>query len=263
MNKCINCKHKTTMMNCITNDGQPAVLSHCSHCNTRHVSVNQQGNGVIDAIKTMLSRIANFISGRKPGAPELMRFIGAHGLENITEMVVCREPIKSAITSLLNIVTLGAYNRLTKSNSAYDRLFHLFIVFKTESGMYQTERNEVVRVFPSRPAGEMVAVNMNGRTVTVGDFFTNAISREGDNIFVYDAFRNNCQKFVTSLLLYNGFMTRYLQTFITQDLNDLMKGLPSYTPALARGLTDLAARLQILAGRGKKKKKTYAKNIHE
>ncbi len=154
---------------------------------------------------------------------------------------------------LPNIISVGRFEKIT-NDLGYDSMFHLFLFFETESGGYITERNEIVRVYKGSPSGEQMQVNMRGRELLVGDFFKNAIEREGDNIFVYDAFRNNCQDYIDGLLLYNGLMTHAYRAFIKQDISHLAQGMPGYTTSLARRLTDFAARLRILQGKGKGKR---------
>ena len=131
------------------------------------------------------------------------------------------------------------------------KLFHLFLVFRTNSGSYITERNEIVRVYSGQPSGQTVGISVP-KGLKVGDFFTKAIKRVGENkFFTYDAVRNNCQDYLLNLLSSNGLNDSKLVGFIKQDIPELFKQLPNWTEKLAKGLTDFYARLRVLQGKGR------------
>jgi hypothetical protein len=208
-----------------------------------------EGEGVVDKLKEYWQRIKQFITGREPSAPEVMRFIQSHGGEEIQQVTVCRQPLTSMINKLLNFITLGKFNE-AKRLTGYDKLYHLLLVFKTASGSYITERNEVIRVYKGGVSGESMPVLLNGKKITVAEFFEKPIKREGSSIFVYDAVNNNCQKYVASVLSANGLLTPALRTFINQNIKELFKKLPGYTGALAKAITDFWARVKTLVGQG-------------
>jgi len=93
-------------------------------------------------------------------------------------------------------------------------------------------------------------VQMNG-AITVNDLLNGAKQIQGDNFHKYDAFGNNCQDFVRSMLLSNGLLTPELQEFIKQNITQAISELPHWTGKIARGITDLGAIANVaLEGRG-------------
>ena len=208
------------------------------------------GDGFIDKIKEYWERIKQFIKGRAPGSPEVDRFVQSRGPEIIKRITICREPISNMVKKVINIITLRRFDKVTKDMN-YDRLFHLYLVFETDKGSYVTERNEIVRVYPGRVGGETMNVPVN-KPLTIAEFFGNVIKKEGPSLWTYSAVHNNCQDYVLSLLSASGLLTQEARTFIKQDIPALFKKLPGYTEAIAKGVTDFAARLRILLGQGKK-----------
>jgi hypothetical protein len=209
-----------------------------------------KGDGIIDKAKEYYERIKQFITGRKRGSPELVKFIEKHGNEVITKITVCREQLTPMLKKVLNLITLGKLDQVTKDMN-YDKLFHLFIVFQTNTGSYRTERNEIVRVYSGNVSGESMSIPVN-KQITVGEFFERAIKKEGDRIFEYSPRDNNCQDYIISLLSASGLNNQSISSFVKQDLQTIFKRLPSYTSTIAKGVTDFAARVRVLLGQGRK-----------
>jgi hypothetical protein len=154
------------------------------------------------------------------------------------------------VNKVLNIITLGKLDKVTR-DMHFDKLYHLFLVFRTSSGSYITEKNEIVRVYSGSASGQTVGISVP-KGLSVGDFFTKAIKRIGEQkFFTYDPVRNNCQDFLITLLGSNGLNDAKLSGFIKQDIPSLFKQLPNWTSKLAKGLTDFASRLRILNGQGR------------
>jgi hypothetical protein len=208
------------------------------------------GDGVMDKVKEYWERIKQFVKGRKPGSPEVDRFVQSHGGEVIKKITICREPLTSKVKTVLNIITLGQFNKVTKDMN-YDNLFHLFVVFDTNSGSYRTERNEIVRVYKGGVGGETMGVPVN-KQITVAELFGNVIKKEGESLWTYHPVKNNCQDYVISLLGASGLLSSNARSFVKQDMGTLFKKLPGYTESIAKGVTDFVARLRTLLGQGRK-----------
>ncbi len=212
--------------------------------------INHKGSGIVSTVKDWFSRLKQFITGRKAGSPELMKFIEKHGGEQIKSITVCRQPITPMINKVLNIITLGKFSQVTR-DMHYDKLYHLFLVFRTDSGSYITERNEIVRVYGGQPSGQTVGVSVS-KNLNVADFFTNGIKRVGEQkFFTYHPVHNNCQDYLLTLLSANGLNDSKLTSFIKQDIPALFSKLPNWTSKLAKGITDFASRLRVLIGQGR------------
>ena len=87
-------------------------------------------------------------------------------------------------------------------------------------------------------------------TITIDKFLSNAAKQMGKDYWQYDAFTNNCQVFVDSLLKYNDLLTPEMHAFIFQDVQQLREDMGAASK-VSRGLTDLAARMDTFAfGKG-------------
>jgi hypothetical protein len=72
-----------------------------------------------------------------------------------------------------------------------------------------------------------------------------------DKFFRYDPFKNNCQDFVSLLLINAGINTMPIQNWVKQPLQDMIKRLPKYLPLVSRAVTDLGAKISGIIGKGK------------
>jgi hypothetical protein len=71
-------------------------------------------------------------------------------------------------------------------------------------------------------------------------------SKNIPNIYIYSAFKENCQHFVRSILNANG-ITKY-DSFISQDTEVLA---PSILQKVAKGITGLAAKIDVVQRGGR------------
>jgi hypothetical protein len=55
--------------------------------------------------------------------------------------------------------------------------------------------------------------------------------------FSYDAFSNNCQKYIKTILEVNGMYNNNINTFLYQDVTPLKNDLPSFVPNVANTIT--------------------------
>ena len=62
----------------------------------------------------------------------------------------------------------------------------------------------------------------------------------GEGYFKYDAFRDNCQAFINSILTANELNTPRIHAFVLQDTASIVKGLPDYVSPFARLTTNIA-----------------------
>tara|TARA_R110002073_G_scaffold334438_1_gene523968 strand:- start:931 stop:1278 length:348 start_codon:yes stop_codon:yes gene_type:complete len=70
-----------------------------------------------------------------------------------------------------------------------------------------------------------------------------------ERFFRYDALTSNCQLFVKSCLEAIGMYTNEAKAFVYQDLEELMKELPSFVGGIAKKITDIQSYSDI-AGSG-------------
>ena len=81
--------------------------------------------------------------------PNVDKFIEKYGSEKITKLWLVREPVKSFVTTPLNIFTGGKVTSI-KLEENYDKMYHLYIVFQLSDGtkqhLHKMEKNDVVQV---------------------------------------------------------------------------------------------------------------------
>ena len=98
------------------------------------VSLDDQPQSKVDtAVKDVKKTTKEVIYGREDYPSSHQRIINKYGEYRIKNIRVGRTPLPSIITKILNVVSLGAYNKLLKE-SPYDKLFHLFVVITLSNG---------------------------------------------------------------------------------------------------------------------------------
>ena len=168
----------------------------------------------------------------------------------IKSLVICREPISSSLNGLLNIVSLGGWNK-AKKELGYDKLFHLYFII---NGNLKLERNHVVTMGPSslKSDAERMYVNLPpGKTITIGELLQNTAKLVGPDLQRYDASSRNCQEFIIQVLRANGLLHDAYKTFVLQDVESIFKKVPKYVHWLGQLATDSANKLEELRGNGR------------
>jgi len=200
---------------------------------------------------------------RRDYSPAIRKFLNKIGNKKIINMAVQRVPIDSNLQGLLNAISLGTYNKQTEK-LGYDEIFHLSLIIQLANKRKPivVEKNEVInisnRIPPLKKGGERMNIPVN-KSITLNQLLDNTREKQGTNFFLYDAFKRNCQMFINDLLTNSGLNNPELQTFILQDAEKILKGLPFYFSSVARGLTDLGGQFNtILYGRGNLKKKSLS-----
>ena len=201
-------------------------------------------------------------------APE-KRILDTIGDTPITRLRIRRSPVMAFIEKFFQAITLGQWEKV-KQKHGYDKFFHLALILEYKSGSdgrnepetfimtpspeffrFVVEKLELVNIARTTlrqapPRSEYMEVDLKGREITMRQMITNARTRMGDErFFRYDAFANNCQVFVRTLLEGVGLLTPEAQAFLFQPVDKLLKDLPFYTAKVARFITDLGG---LLAG---------------
>lgn len=184
---------------------------------------------------------------RRDYPPNVRKVLEQYGNGVIVGLAVRREPIKSFINTALNWLTKGKWD-MAKREANYDNLFHLGLVADVEVGnevkRLLIEKNEVINIttsFGQASDVEMLPLSVpTNPPITLNQLLENARRDMGENFFLYDAFKNNCQDFIYNLLNSSGILTERASAFIKQPIEVLLKRLPSYTPIAARAITDIA-----------------------
>lgn len=217
-------------------------------------------NEVVNPQSVLRKRIGDITTGiRKEYPPKARSMIQKYADAEIVELVLRRDPIESFINKALNAITAGAFETAKKELN-YDKLYHLSLVVGVKKDGVRTnlvvEKNQVIRIAVASlptPKTEFQNVPVT-KKISFSAFMNRGEVAAGSSFFLYDAFTNNCQMFIEGLLRANGMLSPAAKTFILQNTDSLLKRLPSYTSAVARALTDVAALADVaLYGKGKRK----------
>lgn len=178
----------------------------------------------------------------------------------VVELNVYRIPLSSAVTLALNGATFGLWNKLS-GEYGIDKFFHLSLVatLQTSSGLRNViiEKNEIVNIstdYKTSSVTEVYPVPLRGCKITLGSLIDDTLRAVGlPRFFEYDAFTNNCQWFIRYILQNNcnDLYNAGIANFLFQDITEMVKRLPAYTPRLARAVTDLGALTARLTGKGR------------
>lgn len=224
-------------------------------------------SNVMTKIKGLASRAAQKIFGVAAKAvgtqvrvnypPKVRAVMAKYGSGVVEEVLIRRAPIQSLVDKALNLITFGKFAEV-KQKMNYDKLFHLsmIVALRMPDGAQKrlvVEKNEVINISDKfKTGGEEEYFRVN---VPVPITFDTLISKgkelRGDVFFKYDAFNNNCQDFLLSILSANGLLTPESSEFIKQDVGELLKELPSYISPFANLTTNIAGLAdRVLQGEG-------------
>jgi hypothetical protein len=163
----------------------------------------------------------------------------------IAKLTIVRSPVKSTIVNVLNVISLGQLKNIQK-RLGYDSLWHLALKVTLNNGKsYRVEKNQNISIKPysDYPKTEVFVLAGPKKAVTLGGMMNASLKKEGPSRFYeYDAFKNNCQMFVRSLLQSSGLLIAPAATFISQDSTAIAKNIPGYVAPAAKLLTSVAAK---------------------
>jgi hypothetical protein len=189
--------------------------------------------------------------GRKDYSPKVKKILKDFGDETITKMAIMRTPISSVLRKIMNIVSLGEFEKRLK-DTPYDDLYHLSLLLYTDKGTILVEKNEVINMekmgeVPKVKKGSQISsMGIKGKG-TINELLNKAKERMGDKYFPYSAKNNNCQDFIMNVLQANNLGTKTNFDFIKQDTKSLFS---SHLRKASNTVTDFAGRLDVLAQGG-------------
>jgi hypothetical protein len=194
-----------------------------------------QGSGLISWIKNKKRKATKKMLENRPKIID--DIIEKEGLNLITKIEVCRNPISSVFSKTLNILTLGRLEREMKKKG-YDKLYHLYMVIYLSNGkVYSFEKNQRINIEEGKklkPTGECAPSLKYGK-MSLKEFLLIADSKNIAGFYRYNAFKDNCQKWIYDMMNSNGISQ--FNSFILQDVSTLA---PSYLEFMARKITDVA-----------------------
>jgi hypothetical protein len=202
------------------------------------------------AVKDVTKTTKAVVYGQKDFPEIQQRIIDKYGEYKIKNIKVGRTPLPSVLTKVLNVVSLGGFNKLL-DKSPYDKLFHLFVVITLSNGSVikiLLEKNETLNmkvVSNYNPKGaEYMEVTNIPSDLTLNDLLNGVRKKQGGDLFKYNAIYNNCQDFILDLLKGSSLSNNNLQNFIKQDVKIIFKNYP-LTRKFINTLTDIGGKIDI------------------
>jgi hypothetical protein len=202
------------------------------------------GGDILDAVSSAASSVAdtvkegfNWLLGLE--TTRFKAFLKSHGEEEINSIKVIRVPISKAINLGMDLLTGGAFNK-AKSKLSIDNFFHLAIVV---NGKYIIEKNETTnyRSYSKAAGEESMDVPLKG-SMTIDELIKNGSKGHEKQFWgEYSPLGNNCQAFIKGLLSRNGLNSPSINAFVMQDMESVIKELPSYTSHVGKTITDFAS----------------------
>jgi hypothetical protein len=226
----------------------------------------QKGDGIFRDIydkaksvgKAVYDRAKYIITGPSQRTPNLNNFLKSNGDLTITSIMVCRTPVNSVIQNLVNVATLGEFQKKVKE-AGYDNVYHLFMLLKMSNGkVIELEKNQTVQIKFVSSANPKEFRQVDNVNISLNQFFENAEKKVNlTRLYVYDPVTQNCQVFLSDMLRSSGFLTKDLSDFINQSAEKLLDK-DGVVHDLMRKLTDIAntASVALTGGEKKRKKKS-------
>ena len=102
-----------------------------------------EGKGIVSSVKNYFH---NALTSR-PGVVD--RLIKQYGDKKVVQIIILRKPVNSGVQKLLNVITLGGYNKAKKEMN-YDEVYHLYLNIILDNGKtIGIEKNQRVGVSDS------------------------------------------------------------------------------------------------------------------
>jgi len=190
-----------------------------------------------------ISSLGTYLFGN--ATQRMKNFMKDHGDEEITSITLGREPIQAAISSVMELISLGEFSK-SKEKRGYDAFFHLYLII---NGSYVLEKNQNVNYRPYKPNDkeELYEVSLSGlKGKTINEFINNGVELMGEQKYWmgYNPLTNNCQKWVESNLAANDIDSAASKEFYYQDTQDLIDAIEPSVQDFLEETTDVASGLE-------------------
>ena len=213
--------------------------------------VLQHGEGII----------GDFLDSRLNKRPKVVQtYLNTYGNNIIRRIIISRTPVQGFVQSALNTMTMGEWSR-NKARLNFDDVYHLFALFELDNGVVlRIEKNSRVSIMKgNRTLGDTMKY-VDGVNNTLTQMFEKAEKLVGlKDLYRYDAFTNNCQAFIYTLLRAVDKGTNELREYIMQDPDQLVQS--NSIKKTANVVTDMDAFVNYVIKGGKRKTPTKRKTV--
>lgn len=207
--------------------------------------------------KSKKSKVGGKLFGAKLDySNKIKNILEKYGDKKIKAIRIGRRPINEKVEKAFNIISLGKWDKLRKQYF-YDVLFHLFLILTLEDGtVLSFEKNSIVTMTEddsrcSLPNVECLELEYPADSISVRELVEKPLKRIGkDKYFIYDAFKQNCQIFLSDVLKTFDLFSPKAKDFIYQDIGEIVKRLPFYVKYASQVVTDADATISKITGAG-------------
>jgi hypothetical protein len=207
--------------------------------------IKSTATNVYNTVKDVAHKVYTGDTGMPPNVKKILE---KYGDEIISDIDIVRNPVGKALTGALSVASMGEFGR-NLENAPYDKLFHLKIVIKLQSGT-RVSLEKVERVSMTinpKPVKdeESTPTPLNGKTITLNQLYENARNKMGGLFYPYSARDNNCQNFILNVLQASGIGNTQDYDFVKQNTKQLF-GENSFLRKASNTITDIGARFNVL-----------------
>lgn len=197
--------------------------------------------------RKFLTNIRKKVFGLRPSIynpPKFEDMLKKYGNDVVKQLTIIRTPINKALSTLVNIITLGALKKEMK-DKGHDNFYHLQLLINNKLSL---EKNEVISLTECKKCitktSQTLIIDIEDipAELTINDMISNTRKEMGDLKFTaYDPLKNNCQNFIYNVLKANDIDKAEYNNFILQSTDDLIKNTPSLSQKFLKKITDVAA----------------------
>ena len=186
------------------------------------------GRVIVEKVQTAIEKkvektVDKFLKSRPSSVSHFMK---KYPKAKIREFRVCRKPIQSQYTKLLNVWTKGNVQRVKKKYD-YDDIFHLYGFLIMDNGKkFYIEKNEIVimKEYQGRIPEEDLdcEIRRDFTPMNIVEFIKKA-EKTYANLYLYSATHDNCQRFMRHMARTLGITG--LDDFIMQyNAGEILQG---------------------------------------
>jgi hypothetical protein len=207
---------------------------------------HSSGDGLKDHI---IGAYRALTEGTRKGATKRFQdFLNTQGSQVIQRLDVVRKPVLRGVQFALNLVSLGAFERI-KKQLHYDQLFHnMLLVTLADGSVHTLQKNHVVEQSPSSASEKalqrgIIPVPPN---TTLRDLIERAASAgDSQRFWQYDPATDNCQRFTQQVAAATGYKSvdPYAVELLTPQDGGALIGSLGRLQDLPKKVTDLAGAL--------------------
>jgi len=168
------------------------------------------------------------------------QFIKKHGRDKIQSLAMMRAPVAKPGVMAMELLTAGRWSEF-KKRGGVDEVYHTSIIINSDVVLEKLDKVEgrIDAGYSKMPGAELYPIPVK-EDITIAEFLEKGRRQMGEKFYTYDAFRSNCQDWVSNMVSANGLLDAEGRRWIKQDIDQLIKELPALTKYAAVKITDVA-----------------------